>query len=52
MLFCLSLSLHALSLALKTDTLADMSASADVVLYAEQTSLSSKSYYHFAELCY
>ena len=59
-LFCLSLSLHTLSHAPKTDTLADrqprctliLSASRNVVLHAEQTSLSSKPYYCFAELCY
>lgn len=59
-LFCLSLSLRTLSHAPKTDTLADrqprytliLSASANVVLHAEQTSLPSKPYYCFAELCY
>lgn len=48
----LTLSLHALSHELKADTLADTSASADAVLQAEQSSLSSKFYYWFAEPCY
>ena len=44
-------SLSALSHAVKIDTLADTSASADA-LHTEQTSLSSKLYCYFAELCY
>ena len=49
--FCLPLSLSALSHALEIGTLADTSASADVT-HTEQTSLSSKLYCYFAELCY
>lgn len=48
----LTLSLCAFSHELKADTLADTSASADTILQAEQSSLSSKFYYCFAELCY
>ena len=43
-LLCLTLSLRVLSHALKTDVLADTSASAGGVLHVEQTSLSSKPY--------
>ena len=43
-LFCLTLSLRAVSHALKTDVLADTSASAGVVLHVEQSCLPSKPY--------